>query len=94
MKTKRRLLILITIVLILLTPLIAMQFTNEVNWSAFDFVIAALLLFGTGFLCEVILESTKKIQYRVLFFGILLVILFLVWAELAVGVFGTPFAGS
>lgn len=94
MKAKRRFYIFTAIVLILLLPLIAMQFTGEVNWSLFDFGIAAILLFVTGFLCEVVLSSTKKIHYRFLFCGVLLLLLFLVWAELAVGIFGTPFAGS
>ena len=94
MKLKRRIYIITAIILLLLLPLIAMPFTNEVNWSVFDFVIAAILLFGTGFLCEVVLSNTKKIQYRFLFCGVLLLLLFLVWAELAVGIFGTPFAGS
>ena len=34
--------------LVLLIPLIAMQFTDEVNWSGGDFVFAALLLLGVG----------------------------------------------
>jgi hypothetical protein len=35
-------------VLILLTPLIAMQFTEEVNWTVGDFVIAGAMLLGAG----------------------------------------------
>jgi hypothetical protein len=34
--------------LILLVPLLAMQFTDEVAWGVFDFVVAGTLLGGTG----------------------------------------------
>jgi len=35
---------------ILLIPLIAMQLTNEVNWSLFDFIIMGAMLTITGLL--------------------------------------------
>ena len=31
---------------LLIAPAVAMQFTREVQWTAFDFVFAAVLLFG------------------------------------------------
>ncbi|GGD75351.1 hypothetical protein GCM10011514_44120 [Emticicia aquatilis] len=80
--------------LLLLLPLVAMQFTSEVNWTLSDFVIAGILLFGTGGLIELAIRKINQVSLRVwVILGILLV-LFLVWAELAVGIFGTPFAGS
>ncbi len=33
---------------ILLVPLIAMQFTSEVNWQLNDFIVMGILLFGMG----------------------------------------------
>jgi hypothetical protein len=33
-------------------------------------------------------------MYRILIIGLILILFLLVWAELAVGIFGTPFAGS
>ncbi len=87
-------LILITAALLLTVPLIAMQFTTEVKWSAFDFIIMGILLLSTGLAVEFTLRKIRKPAYRLMAcFGIL-VILFLVWAELAVGIFGSPFAGS
>ena len=79
---------------LLMVPLIAMQFTTEVNWTWFDFVVAGILLYGTGLLCELVLRKVKDTGRRFLIVGIVLVVLFLVWAELAVGIFGTPLAGS
>lgn len=79
---------------ILLLPLIAMQFTTEVNWDVADFVIMGILLYGTGLVCEFVLRKVKKTTYRLALVTVVLFILFLTWAELAVGIFGTPFAGS
>lgn len=80
--------------LLLLLPLVAMQFTSEVNWTFSDFIVAGILLFGTGGLIELTIRKINQISLRVwVILGILLV-LFLVWAELAVGIFGTPFAGN
>ena len=94
MKYKRLNIILITIALLLLIPLIAMQFTDEVNWSVFDFVIAGTLLFVTGVLCELALRKIKSFKYRLAILTCILLVLLAIWAELAVGIFGTPFAGS
>jgi hypothetical protein len=84
----------LTATVLLLLPLIAMQFTGEVKWSFFDFVAAGVLLYGTGLLCEVVLRKVKKMEHRVIICGVILLALLLIWAELAVGIFGTPFAGS
>ena len=86
--------ILLTVVIILLIPLIAMQLTNEVDWKLPDFVIMGVLLLGTGLSCELVMRRVKRIENRVLIIGAILIALFLIWAELAVGIFGTPFAGS
>lgn len=80
--------------LLLVTPLVAMQFSTEVDWDTTDFLVAGILLFGTGLLCELVLRNVKKTMHRLILCGIVLVALFLIWAELAVGVFGTPLAGS
>lgn len=94
LQNKRLIFILATIVFILLVPLVAMQFTSEVNWSAADFALMGTLLLGTGLLCELVLRLVQKTSYRILLCLLLLAALFLIWAELAVGIFGSPFAGS
>lgn len=93
-QNNRLIIILITSLVILFIPLIAMQFTNEVNWTIFDFVIAGILLIGTGLVCEFTLRKIKKTKYRIAIILAILVILFLIWAELAVGIFGSPFSGN
>jgi hypothetical protein len=71
-----------------------MQFTNEVSWTLFDFVVAGVLLLGTGLVCELVLRKIKKMEHRIILCSVILVPLFLIWAELAVGIFGSPLAGS
>ena len=86
--------ILLTVAFLLSLPLVAMQFTTEVDWKLSDFVIMGTLLLGTGLLCELVIRKVKKIEYRIAICIVILLVLFLIWAELAVGIFGTPFAGS
>jgi hypothetical protein len=93
-QNKRLTLILLTTTLLLLVPLVAMQFTEEVNWNLMDFLVAGILLFGTGLLCELALRKIHDIKYRVAICLALLIFLALLWAELAVGIFGSPISGS
>lgn len=94
MQNKRGNIIILISALLLLIPLVAMQFTDEVQWSIADFMLAAVLLLGTGFLCDLVLRKVKKKRHRLLFCLGLLFLFLLFWAELAVGIFGTPFAGD
>ena len=82
------------VVLLLLIPLIAMQLTDEVNWSFFDFIIMGALLTITGLLIGIIFQKVKNSKNRLILIVTILMIFFLIWAELALGLFGTPFAGD
>ena len=79
---------------LLLVPFVGSQFSQEVHWSGFDYIIAAILLGGTSFLLDFVLTKAKNKQSRWAWGILVLLALALVWAELAVGVFGTPLAGS
>jgi len=92
---KQRLITVFAIVaFILAIPLVAMQFTNEVDWKLPDFVIMGTLLTVTGLAIEMVTRKVKSTQWKFIICAVILFVLFLVWAELAVGIFGTPFAGS
>ncbi|MBC6996234.1 hypothetical protein QWY85_08760 [Neolewinella lacunae] len=86
--------VLVITVFLLLIPFVAMQFTAEVNWDIFDFVVMGTLLFTTGMLLAQIPRWVPQRNYRILLGCAVLGAFFLVWAELAVGIFGSPFAGS
>ena len=86
--------ILLAVTLLLLIPLIAMQFTNDVKWTALDFIVAGVLLFSTGLMCAFVIIKVKKVKYRIIICMALLTALLLIWLELAIGIFGTPTGGS
>ncbi len=94
MQNKRLIGIGVAAALLLLIPYIAMKFTDEVKWTAFDFIAAGVLLLGTGLACEFVLRKVKTVPYRIAICAGILLVLFIIWAELAVGLIGTPFAGS
>ncbi len=75
--------------LLLLLPLVAMQFTDEVVWDVTDFAFAGALLVGTGVTFELAARKTGNSAYRAAV-GVALVAAFiLVWMSLAVGIIGT-----
>jgi len=71
-----------------------MQFSTEVNWSVLDFVIAALLLFGTGLLSMRLYAKIKTSKYYLVLLVLVFLVFILLWAELAVGIFNSPISGS
>jgi len=94
MEIKKVTRIAVVTILILLVPIIAMQFTDQVVWDISDFVFASLLLFSAGLAYEFFASKMKFKAHRVILGIVILAIFLIIWAELAVGVFGTPFAGS
>ena len=79
---------------LLLIPLIGMAITDEINWSLFDFIIMGSLLIFLSIGTNFVSNRTKNLKNRDLYIGILVLIFTFIWVELAVGIFGTPFAGS
>ena len=85
-KTNIYLKVVMATIILLLIPAIAMQFTDEVNWGALDFVFMGVLIFTTGSLAVLIWQKINP-KYRIIaIIGVLLLFL-LIWAELAVGIF-------
>ena len=86
--------IIIGTALILSIPLIGMLFTDEIDWNLADFIVIGTLLIGTGLMYEFIASRVRSRNQRILLGLGLLLTLAVVWAELAVGIFGSPIAGS
>jgi hypothetical protein len=64
------------------------------NWSVADFVVAGTILLIAGALFWLIIKKTRSTKSRFILVSILVITIALVWAELAVGLFNSPFAGS
>lgn len=78
---------------LLLIPLFGTIFSNQVNWSLFDFVIMGFLLGLLGLSIHFILERVRNKTVRIAPIIFVIIIFLMIWTELAVGIFGTPFAG-
>ena len=89
MQNKNILFIALAVALILLVPFIAMQFSDEVAWSPFDFAFAGALLLGTGLAFELISRKSSTIAYRAAVGVALVAAMLLVWINLAVGIIGS-----
>jgi mannose/fructose/N-acetylgalactosamine-specific phosphotransferase system component IIC len=80
--------------LVLLVPLIAMQFSDEWDWKLSDFIIIGMLLAGVGFAYQLIVNGLKSNFRHAIMGFIIAAVMILLWVELAVGIFGSPIAGS
>ncbi len=93
--TNQRSVLLFSIPFVLLSiPLIAMQFTKEVKWTLSDFLIMGILLFATVFTIDFVLKKVKTFKSRLILVLGIIALLLIIWAEMAVGIFGSPIAGS
>lgn len=79
----------IATVLLLLVPLVAMRFTNEVQWTALDFAVAGAMLFGAGLSFVLLTRKAGNITYRLAAALAVAAALMLVWGNLAVGLIGS-----
>ena len=74
---------------ILTIPLIAMQFTSEVNWTFGDFLIMGILLFSTGTAYVLISRVSSTLTYRLAVGTGIGTGFFLMWSNMAVGLIGS-----
>jgi hypothetical protein len=79
--------------LVLLLPLIGV-ILFDLDWNIFDFLIMGLLILFFSIAINLILNHLISSKLRLILILMLVILFLLIWAELAVGVFGTPFAGT
>lgn len=93
--TKKSLLIIFTItILLLLIPFTAMQLSNDVQWKTSDFLMAAILLLTAGFTTDFIIKKVQKKETKIILVLAVIALIAIIFIELAVGLFGSPFSGS
>ena len=71
--------------LLFLVVWIGMQYSNEISWNLMDFVMAAVLIYGS-FVSYAIISTKMPKHKNMIAFGIIVVFVY-IWAELAVGIF-------
>ena len=57
------------------------------------FFIMGFMIVLLGFIINSISSKTKNLKKRIIYM-IIILIFFIIWAEMAVGIFNTPFAGN
>lgn len=72
--------------LLLCIPLIASRFSSSIKWGLLDFIIAGLLLFGSGIAYELADKQLRNKRQRLIIGTMISFIFLLIWAELAVGI--------
>ncbi len=74
-------------VLLLLLPLLAMQFSQEVTWTLPDFLVFGGMLLAACAAFELALKLSRNKTYLLAFCIAIATVFILVWVELAVGIF-------
>ncbi len=80
-------------VAVLLVVFLASLLSDQVMWSIYDFLIGGGLIFVFATI-EVILWNKLKSQHRLFVVLFVLLVFLILWAEMAVGLFDSPLAGS
>ena len=86
MNSRTLILVFSAIALLLAIPAVSMQFTDEVNWTLWDFFVAALLLLIFAATLLYIRNNTKARKRGILLYLGSIFIFLGSWAVLAVGV--------
>lgn len=76
------------VVLLLLLPAVAMQFTSEVDWSVSDFIVMGALLGTVGLTTEFLVRRSGSTAYRIGAVTAMATAFLTIWVNLAVGMIG------
>jgi len=77
------------VAVLLVTPAIAMRFTDEVQWTGSDFVFAGILLTGAGVVAELVVRTSGDWAYRIGAGLAVLATVLLLGINAAVGIIGS-----
>lgn len=76
-------------------PALAMSLGAEgVDWSVSDFLVMGGLMAVLGLCIEMAMRLLHSWRARLSAVALVIAVFLAIWVELAVGIFGTPFAGS
>ena len=69
--------IVLAVAFLLIIPLIA-----RFPWTMLDFVVAGIMLLGTGLACELVMRKVKNLKYQIALCAAILGTLVLIWAAI------------
>ena len=73
--------------IILIIPLVGTILSDQIDWGILDFLIMGVILLFVGIAIAVVSQKIKHPRKRFFYNFAILLIFFLLWAELAVGIF-------
>jgi uncharacterized membrane protein len=88
MQLKQIIRVLLVTLALLMVPLIAMQFTAEMQWTLSDFVFMGVLIGSIGLMFEFVSTKGTNLSYKAATALALGAALLLIWGNLAVGIIG------
>ena len=68
--------------------------SDEFNWNVFDFIIFIIMMIFAVASFELVSRITIKEKSQKILFALIIIVFLLIWAELGVGIFNSPFAGD
>lgn len=79
----------------LLSIILLLNFiSDEFDWNIFDFIVLIIMMIFTAALFEIVSRIIKTKKNQKILFILITIIFLLIWAELGVGIFDSPFAGD
>ena len=79
----------------LLSIILLLNFiSDEFDWDIFDFIVLIIMMIFTAALFEIATRTAKTKKNQKILFILITIIFLLIWAELGVGIFDSPFAGD
>ena len=73
--------------LILIIPLVGTILSDQIDWGILDFLVMGIILLIVGMVLSVVSQKIKNPRKKFFYNLVIMLIFFLIWAELAVGIF-------
>ena len=73
--------------IILIIPLVLTILSDQFDWGILDFLVMGIILLIVGMTLSVVSQKIKNPRKKFFYNLVIMLIFFLIWAELAVGIF-------
>jgi hypothetical protein len=73
--------------IILIIPLVGTILFDQIDWGILDFLVMGIILLTVGIALSTVSHKIKNSTKRLFYNFVIIMVFFLIWAELAVGIF-------